>query len=96
MGYINNEQKGSKMKPSELFALALRIIGIIGLAYIARAFVRVPSPPVLVLVGRVVSILVAAYFLRGGRLLVKLAYPTSPQEPAEHPELESHAEPLAR
>lgn len=83
------------MKPSELFALALRIIGLIGLAYIARAFVRVPSPPTLVLVGRVVSILVAVYFVRGGSLLVRWAYPALPAEPAEHPELDSHAEPVA-
>jgi hypothetical protein len=81
------------MKPRELFALALRVIGIIGLAYIARAFVRNPSPPMLILIGRVVSILIAAYFIRGAGLLVKLAYPESPEAP-EHPELEPEHEPF--
>ena len=75
-----NERKDSNMKPSELFALALRIIGIIGLAYIARAFVREPSPPVLVLVGRLVSILIAAYFIRGASLMVKMAHPAPATE----------------
>ena len=70
------------MKPREQFALALRIIGIIGVAYIVRAFVRNPSPPILTLVVRVLSVLIGAYFIRGASLLVKFAYPASSPEPA--------------
>ena len=70
------------MKPREQFALALRIIGVLGIAYLVRAFVRNPSPPTLTLIVRVVSVLIGAYFIRGGSLLVKLAYPdTTPEAP---------------
>jgi hypothetical protein len=81
------------MKAREQFALALRIIGIIGIAYIARAFVRNPSPPTLTLILRLVSVLIGAYFIRGAALLVKFAYPGSAPEPADHPELASVPQP---
>jgi xanthosine utilization system XapX-like protein len=70
------------MKPREQFALALRIIGVLGIAYVVRAFVRNPSPPTLALIVRVASIFIGAYFIRGASLLVKLAYPeTTPEAP---------------
>lgn len=71
------------MKPREQFALALRIIGVLGIAYIARSFVRNPSPPTLTLTLRVLSILIGAYFIRGASLLVRLAYPEPTPEPPE-------------
>jgi hypothetical protein len=71
------------MKPREQFALALRIIGILGIAYVLRSTIRNPVPPPLVLVLRLVSILVGAYFIRGASLLVKFAYPESTPEPTE-------------
>jgi hypothetical protein len=65
------------MKPQEQFALALRIIGVLGMIYIVRAFVRHALPTNLALIGRVASILIGAYFIRGAPLLVKFAYPES-------------------
>ena len=69
------------MKPQEQFALALRIIGVLGMIYIVRSFVRHPLPPNLALIGRVASILIGAYLIRGAQLLVKFAYPESMPEP---------------
>ena len=71
------------MKPTEQFALALRIIGVLGIAYIVQRFVRNPAPPTLALIVRVVSVLIGAYFIRGAPLLVKLAYPESTPEPSQ-------------
>jgi hypothetical protein len=68
-------KKVSTMKPQEQFALALRIIGVLGMIYIVRAFVRVPSPTNLALIVRLASILIGAYLIRGATLLVKFAYP---------------------
>ena len=70
------------MKPTEQFALALRIIGVLGIAYIARAFVWNPAPPIHSLIFRIASVLIGAYFIRGAPLLVKLAYPESRPEAA--------------
>jgi hypothetical protein len=71
------------MKPREQFALALRVIGILGIAYVVRAFVRNPAPPTFVLTVRVVSVLIGAYFIRGACLLVKIAYPEATPEGAD-------------
>jgi len=73
------------MKPRDQFALALRIIGVLGIAYVARSFVRNPSPPTLHLILRVLSILIGAYFIRGGSLLVQIAYPETKPEAPEKP-----------
>jgi hypothetical protein len=81
------------MKPNEQFALALRIIGVIGIAYVARAFVRNAAPTTLILVLRVASLLVGVYFIRGASLLVNFAYPGSTPRPggAHEPEAEPAA-----
>jgi hypothetical protein len=71
------------MKAREQFALALRIIGVLGIAYVVRTFVRNPAPMTLALIARVVSVLIGAYFIRGASLLVKIAYPESTPEPAD-------------
>jgi hypothetical protein len=68
------------MKPRDQFALALRVIGVLGMIYIARAFVRNPSPAYLALFARILSIIIGAYFIRGAALLVKVAYPESTPE----------------
>ena len=68
------------MKPREQFALALRIIGVLGIAYVVRTFARNPAPPTFALIVRVVSVLIGVYFIRGASLLVNLAYPESTPE----------------
>ena len=76
-------KKVSKMKPREQFALALRIIGLLGIVYVLRSFVRSPVAPTLIVVLRLVGVLIGAYFIRGASLLVKFAYPESTPEPSE-------------
>jgi len=71
------------MKANEQFALALRVIGVLGIIYVLRTFVRTPLPEVAVLVLRVVCGLIGVYFIRGAALLVKFAYPESTPEPPE-------------
>jgi len=71
------------MKPREQFALALRIIGVLGIAYVVRTFARDPSPPTFALIVRMVSVLVGAYFIRGAPLLLKFAYPEATPEPSD-------------
>ncbi len=73
------------MRPRDQFALALRIIGVLGIAYVVRTFVRSPNPPMVALIARVVSVLIGAYFIRGGSLLVNWAYPESAPEPPAKP-----------
>jgi sorbitol-specific phosphotransferase system component IIBC len=73
------------MKPKEQFALALRIIGVLGIAYIVRVAVKTPSPPTYAVIARVAGLLIGVYFLRGASLLVKFAYPDSAVESADKP-----------
>jgi sorbitol-specific phosphotransferase system component IIBC len=68
------------MKPKEQFALALRIIGVLGIAYVLRTFVRHPCPSTFILIAQVVSVLIGAYFMRGAPVLLKFAYPESTPE----------------
>jgi len=71
------------MKAKEQFALALRVIGVLGIIYVLRAFVRSPLPEVVVLVVRVACAVCGLYLIRGAPLLVKFAYPDSTAEPPE-------------
>jgi sorbitol-specific phosphotransferase system component IIBC len=71
------------MKPKEQFALALRIIGVLGIAYVLRTFVRNPCPSTFILIAQVVSVLIGAYFMRGAPVLLKFAYPESTPEPPD-------------
>lgn len=63
------------MKPKEQFALAIRVIGVLGIMYIARHFAWNPSPGVRTLVARLVCLAIGVYFIRGAALLVNFAYP---------------------
>jgi hypothetical protein len=76
-------RKVSRMKAREQFALALRIIGVLGIIYLLRTFIRSPQPEVVFLVVRVVCALGGLYLIRGAPLLVKFAYPESTAEPPE-------------
>ena len=65
------------MKPQEQFALALRIIGVLSLMYLLRAFVRNASPPAIILIIRLACAVIAVLMIRGAPALVKFAYPDS-------------------
>ena len=71
------------MKGREQFALLLRVIGLLGIVYIVRAFVRIPMPNIVPLVARVVCALIGVYLVRGAPALVKFAYPESTPETPE-------------
>jgi hypothetical protein len=65
------------MKAKEQFALALRIIGVLGIMYILRSFVRNVSPPIVDLIVRLVCAAIGVYLIRGAPQLVAFAYPES-------------------
>ena len=76
-------RKVSRMKAKEQFAVALRVVGVLGIFYVLRSFVRGPNQAVVALVVRVVCALCGLYLIRGAPLLVKFAYPESTAEPPE-------------
>jgi hypothetical protein len=76
-------RKVSRMKAKEQFALVLRVVGVLGIFYVLRSFVRGPNQAVVALVVRVVCALCGLYLIRGAPLLVKFAYPESTAEPPE-------------
>jgi hypothetical protein len=63
------------MNAKEQFALALRIIGVLGLMYIVRSFIRHPLPPVAYLIVRLACAAIGVWLIRGLPPLVKFAYP---------------------
>lgn len=67
------------MNSKELFALFLRVVGILGVIYILRhalgAF-PVGAPPTYLILKWVIGGLVGLYLIRGAPLVVKFAYPT--------------------
>jgi hypothetical protein len=71
------------MKSKEQFALALRIIGVLGIMYLLRTFVRNHSPATVVLILRLVCAVIGVYLIRGAPRLVRFAYPESTPETPE-------------
>jgi hypothetical protein len=71
------------MKAKEQFALALRIIGVLGMMYVLRSFVRNASPAVVIVIIRLVCLVIGVYFIRGASQLVQFAYPEAAPEPVE-------------
>ena len=71
------------MKPSEAFALALRIIGVLGIIYLVRSFIWHPSPPAVILILKLACAVIGVYFIRGASLLVAFAYPESTPQPSD-------------
>lgn len=66
------------MNSKELFALFLRIVGVLGGIFIVRhALVAAPGGAVTVylIIKWVIGVLVGLYLIRGAPLLVKFAYP---------------------
>jgi len=69
------------MNIKELFALFLRIVGVLGLMVIIRhSFLYAPTTVLIkahlyILLKRVIGALVALYLIRGAPLLTKFAFP---------------------
>jgi hypothetical protein len=63
------------MKSKEQFALALRVIGVLGIIYVLRSAVRNTCPTAALLIIRCVFVLIGLYLLRGAPWVVKFAYP---------------------
>jgi hypothetical protein len=76
-------RKVSTMNTKEQFALALRVIGVLGIIYIFRAFVRNISPPAGILIVRLVCAVIGVYFIRGASLVVNFAYPGTAAKSSE-------------
>jgi predicted membrane protein len=74
------------MNSKELFALFLRIVGVLGIIFIVRhAFWSVPTltVPTYLLIKWVIGALAGLYLIRGAPLLVKFAFPGKPGSPAQ-------------
>jgi hypothetical protein len=72
------------MKSKEIFALALRIIGILGLAFVVRHLVDDLSVdghqlPTVYFVRKIIYLLIGLYFVWGAPQLVKFAYSSEPK-----------------
>jgi hypothetical protein len=65
------------MKSSDLFALAVRIVGLVSLLYMIGSALMLfgASIPLFLVVKEVVWLLVSIYLLRGAPHLVRFAYP---------------------
>jgi hypothetical protein len=65
------------MKSSDLFALAVRIVGLISLLYMIGSALMLfgASIPLFLVVKEVVWLLVSIYLLRGAPHVVRFAYP---------------------
>ena len=69
------------MSQKELFAVIVRVIGVLALIYIGRRVVLIHAwewP----MIARAISVIVAVYMIRGAPLLVNFAYPEKSGEGA--------------
>ena len=69
------------MNSKEMFALFLRVVGILGVLFIVRhVLLWIPeyTPSAVHVIKWVVGVLVGVYLIRGAPLLVKFAYPANP------------------
>jgi hypothetical protein len=74
------------MNSKELFALFLRVVGVLGIIVIVRhalGSVFTETVPAYVLIKWVIGALVGLYLIRGAPLLVKFAFPGKPGGPAQ-------------
>ncbi len=74
------------MNSKELFALFLRMVGVVGIIIIVRhALAALPaeSVPVYVLVKWAVGVLLGVYLIRGGSWVLRFAFPKSPGSAAQ-------------
>ena len=70
------------MNSKELFALFLRLVGVLGIIFILRHAVdQIPTwtlPVYLLIIKWVIGVFVGIYMIRGAPLLVKFAFPDKP------------------
>ncbi len=70
------------MNSKELFALFLRLVGVLGIIFILRhALDAIPSwslPVYLLIIKWVIGVCVGIYMIRGAPLVVKFAFPDKP------------------
>jgi hypothetical protein len=67
------------MNSKELFALFLRIVGMLGITYVIRNMVlylpQAESIGAFYVISRLAYLIIGVYLIYGGPLLVKFAYP---------------------
>jgi uncharacterized MAPEG superfamily protein len=63
------------MNSKELFALFLRIVGVLGIIYVIRRIDHQESPAAFWLVMRLIYLIIGAYLIRGAPLVLEFAYP---------------------
>ncbi len=74
------------MKMKEILAVAIRVLAVVGLAYVTRNLINdlvAGSIDPLGIVKRIVFLIAGLYFLRGAPHLLRFAYPEPPGTPAE-------------
>lgn len=74
------------MNSKELFALFLRMVGVLGVIIIVRhALAALPTEtvPTYVLIKWAVGILAGVYLMRGGSLVLQFAFPKKSSGPAQ-------------
>jgi hypothetical protein len=84
------------MKPSELFGVVIRTIGLLllgyGLLQLLWALINLvgggPGNVIVMLLVRIPSVIFGIWFLRGAETLVAFAYPPGPPEAAGETKLE--------
>jgi hypothetical protein len=72
------------MKPNETFALVIRVIGLLGLAYVVRHLANnsidgFQNCNAFYFVKKIIYLFVGLYLVRGAPCLVKFAYPDDKQ-----------------
>jgi len=63
------------MNSKELFALFLRVVGLLGIIYVIRRIAHAESPTTFWVALRVIYLIIGVYLVRGAPLLLKFAYP---------------------
>ena len=74
------------MNSRELFALFLRMVGVLGIIFIVRhaalGLIPTPTVPSYVLIKWVIGVFAGLYLIRGAPLLTKFAFPKNSGSPA--------------
>ena len=74
------------MNSKEMFALFLRMVGVLGIIFIVRHSVGpvfMDTASTFGIIKWVIGVLVGLYMIRGAPLLVKFAFPEKPGSPSQ-------------